>query len=296
MRRRNRGILLHHLAQGIQTQVLQVRHRVVDEERRRLRGAVQKLRVRIDVDHATHALVADGMTDRRSSVRTRHRVRNHSVHLLRRHLISVAQTAQQTNQLDLHPRGRNVVIVVVTRQALLDDLLLDAHQRGNEVLSDGGIILAHVVQKHHARRHHRRIRVAQHLADLLVQVADAALVQLVESVESQKSSLANELALVGQQARHGSNHSGNHFRRNQHRRGNQRVRNLGVVVRRHILSITPQPKENLLKHVNHHEAELVLRTNARSSRQVADLLQVHVLAGGQLESTRALYLTSMHLI
>lgn len=43
-----------------------------------------------------------------------------------------------------------------------------------------------------------------------------------------------------------------------------------------------------MKHVNHHETELVLRTNARSSRQVADLLQVHILTRGQLESTSTL--------
>ena len=189
------------------------------------------------------------------------------------------------------------MLVIVTRQTLLDDLLLDAHQRGNEVLSNGGIILAHIVQKDHACSHHRRIRVAQHLADLVVQVADAALIQLVETVKSQKRSLANELTLVGQQACNRSNHSGNHFRRNQHRRGNQRIGNLGVVVRRHILLITPQWKEHLLKHVDHHETELMLRTNARSSRQVSDLLQVHVLAGGQLPSTPTLlsYLDALNI-
>ena len=280
--RRHRRVLLHHLAQRVQAQVLQVRHRVVDEERRRLARRLQQVAVRVDAHHAADALVADRVPDGRARVRARHRVGDHGVHLLRGGLVAVAQARQQADDLDLHPRGGNVVVVVVARQAHLDDLLLDAHQRGNQALRDHGIVLADVVQQHHARRHDGRVGVAQQLEDVVVQVRDARLVQLVEAVQGQQRSLAHELALVGQQVRHGSNDGGNHFRGDQHRRGHQRVGNLRVVVRRHILLLTDRFCANLLEHVNNHKTELVLGADAAGSGKVAHLLQVHVRVGRQL--------------
>ena len=182
------------------------------------------------------------MADGGARVGARHRVGDHGVHLLRGGLVAVAEARQQADDLDLHPRGGHVVVVVVARETHLDDLLLDAHERGNQTLGDGGVVLADVVEQHHGGGHDGRVGVAQQLEDLVVEMRNARLVQLVEAVEGEESSLAHELALVGEEVRHGSDDGGNHFRRDQHGRGHQGVRHLGVVVRGHILPITPKTR------------------------------------------------------
>ena len=147
-------ILLHHLTKSIETQVLEISKRVIDEEGSSLRGTIQQFCIRIDMNHTTNTLIANGMTNGVTCISTSHGIGNHCIHLLRGELVSITQTAQQTNDLNLDPRGRDVVIIIVTRKTLFDDLFLNADQRGNEILPNSRIILAHIVQKHHTCGHH----------------------------------------------------------------------------------------------------------------------------------------------
>ena len=93
----------------------------------------------------------------------------------------------------------------------------------------------------------------------------------------------NFARVVVEKVRHRTDHSGNHLLGDEHRGGDQSVRDLHVVVRGHILSLRRCDSNGyLLEHVDDHETELVFGSNTAGSSQISNLLQVDVRICRQL--------------
>ena len=88
---------------------------------------------------AAHALVHDGVTYVCLVVRLLQRRTQHRVHLRRRRLVRRAERGEDLEQLDLHKRRGDAVVVVRLGQSVLHDLLEDGHERWDEIFMRGGI-------------------------------------------------------------------------------------------------------------------------------------------------------------
>mmetsp|Transcript_76829 Transcript_76829/g.201578 ORF Transcript_76829/g.201578 Transcript_76829/m.201578 type:complete len:423 (-) Transcript_76829:879-2147(-) len=126
---------LHNLRQPRDAEVLEVVILARDEPRDVGRGKLEEGVVRVNAGDALHALVDDGVAHVHAAVRAAHALLEDLVHLLRGLLVRGAQDAENRQELHLQPWGGHPVVVKISGQPMLCDLLQDAHEGGDEVLA-----------------------------------------------------------------------------------------------------------------------------------------------------------------
>mmetsp|Transcript_12356 Transcript_12356/g.30297 ORF Transcript_12356/g.30297 Transcript_12356/m.30297 type:complete len:490 (-) Transcript_12356:565-2034(-) len=156
--------------QRVDAHVAQVVRGGLEEGGDGLSGRSQQVRVGVDGGDGAHALVDDGVADGVAAVGAAQRLLQHRVHVLARHAVARAQHGQDLEQLDLDEGRREAVVIVRLGQAVLRHLLEDGGEGGDEVLVGARVLLDHLVQRAQRRAHHAGVLVAQHGAEVLVQI------------------------------------------------------------------------------------------------------------------------------
>jgi hypothetical protein len=97
---------------------------------------------------------------------------------------------------NLDPRGRNAMVVKVSGESVLSDLLKDGDEARHEVFEDTGVVHDDRVEERQSGAHHAGVFIAESPADLVQVVRHAGLVHLVQSVHCAQSVLANDFHFV----------------------------------------------------------------------------------------------------
>mmetsp|Transcript_20608 Transcript_20608/g.48943 ORF Transcript_20608/g.48943 Transcript_20608/m.48943 type:complete len:228 (-) Transcript_20608:651-1334(-) len=206
MLRRELRVHLNDGGESVDADALDVAVFAGEEPGGEVGGRCEELLLRVDARDGAHSLEDDGKANRGLHVRSRHHLTQHFVHFLRRSLVGVPQNREQLEQLNLEPRRRRTVVVILSRQPMLDHLLEDRNQAGNQIRIGHRIRLRHIHQPTQTRGHDRRIAIADGPFEDRSDVLDRVRSLVDEALKGHHSALSHMGVLIGQLVTHRLQH------------------------------------------------------------------------------------------
>mmetsp|Transcript_17444 Transcript_17444/g.42064 ORF Transcript_17444/g.42064 Transcript_17444/m.42064 type:complete len:276 (+) Transcript_17444:970-1797(+) len=197
-----------------------------DEARSGRCSLLEKRCVGVYARDCSHTLVHYSEPDRCTDVGSLHYVFEDLIHLLTALLVCLSEYRKQLQQPDLHPRRRRAVVVKLTRQPVLNNLLDDADEGGDHIVVRGGVLAGDVVQDAYRTRHYGGVPVAKRPPEVLHVVRDCFWRLLKKPVQRHYGLLPHMLAAVPAALPHLPHHRGDGLGAYQARHGAQGGANL----------------------------------------------------------------------